>query len=233
MKKIFYFVMMALSAVTLTSCGDDESEGLTDVIYYPHLTITGDEFYISPIGQAYKDEGCKATLNSKDFTSNVRVTGLDAIDINTAGLYTVTYTATSPDGYTMSTKRTVAVCDPTITTDITGSYTTQAGTYRLRQGAEVPYVGFTCSFRKVAPGIFYCSDMLAGYYDQRAGYGKNYALAGYVQLLADGTIKALSGKVPGWNDSYDDFVDGKYDAETGTISFDCVYAGMDFFVVLQ
>lgn len=239
MKKIFYFLMMAVTAVTLGACSDDDSEGLTDVIYYPHLTITGDQFTLSPIGQAYNDAGCTATLNGEDYTANVKVSGLQSIDINTAGLYTVTYTATSPDGYTMSAQRTVAVCDPNITTDISGTYTTQPGTYRQTYNddgspkAQVAFAGFTSTFRYAAPGIFYCTDMLAGYYDQRAGYGKNYALYGYVQLLADGTLKALSGHVNGWGDSYDDFTDAKFDAETGTISYTITYAGMDFFVILN
>ena len=33
-------------------------------------------------------------------------------------------------------------------------------------------------------------------------------------------------------DAYDDFTDGVYNPEANTISYDCVYAGMDFNVVL-
>ena len=49
----------------------------------------------------------------------------------------------------------------------------------------------------------------------------------------DNTVDLVGGgNVEGWGDSYDDFKDGKYDPATNTISYDVVYAGMDFNVIL-
>lgn len=231
MKKIILNLFTLLALVTMASCGNKDSEGLTSVNYYPKIIMNGDKFFISPLGTAYQDKGATVTLNGEDYTSNLVTSGLNQIDINTAGLYYVTYSATSPDGYSWSEKRTVAVCDPAITTDISGTYTTLDGTRRLRTGVETPYPGYTTKLSKVAPGIFLISDMLGGYYDQRAAYGTDFTLKGYVQLLADGTVKALSGKVAAWGDSYDSFT-GNYDAKTGRISYVVNYAGMDFYVVL-
>ena len=46
---------------------------------------------------------------------------------------------------------------------------------------------------------------------------------------ADNTVDLVGGgDVAGWGDHYDDFKDGKYDPATKTISYDVVYAGMDF-----
>lgn len=233
MKKIFlYTICFCMAVVGLTSCSDDEEHQDTTITYYVSLDMQGDEFVQVPLGTTYNDAGCKAELDGEDYTSNVIVSGLDDIDVNTAGLYTVTYTATNPDGYSSSVERTVAVCDPSITTDLAGTYTTAAGTYRDRAGTQTPYTGYSVSITKAAPGIFYVSDMLGGYYEQRAGYGSSYALHGYWQLLADGTLKALSGGVDGWGDTYDAFT-GSYDATTGTISACTTYAGMDFYIVLQ
>lgn len=233
MKKIFlYTLSLCMAVLGLSSCSDDEEHQDTSITYYVVLDMQGDEFVQVPLGTIYNDDGCKAELNGEDYSSKIVTSGLEDIDVNTAGLYTVTYTAVSPDGYSSSVERTVAVCDPSITTDISGTYTTVSGTYRDRNGTHTAYPGYSVSISLAAPGIFYVTDMLGGYYDQRAGYGSSYALYGYWQLLADGTLKALSGGVDGWGDTYDAFV-GSYDEATNTISTCVTYAGMDFYVVLQ
>ena len=227
-KNIFYLMVIALVAMTFTSC-DKDSENMSSIIDYPKLVIQGDEFFVSPIGQAYNDAGCTATYQGKDYTSKVIVEGVEDIDVNTAGLYYITYHATSPDGYSWSETRTVAVCDPNITTDLSGTWTLQDGSNRNGTG----YDSYGVTIKQLAPGIFSVSDFLAGWYEQRAGYGKNYAMSGQIQLLADGTLVGLSSYVPGWNDSCDSF-EGQYDEATRTITWDVVYAGsLAFHVILK
>ena len=237
MKKIFLSLMLGMSLFSLTSCNDSKDE-LTDsrLTYYVKLDMLGDAFVQVPIGSTYTDAGCTATMNGEDATSRIITTGLDAIDTNTAGLYTVTYSAVNNDGFPASVKRTVAVCDPAITTDISGTWTTQAGTYRLYGGkTNTPFAGYTCKIQKAAPGIFSVSDFFAGYYDQRAGYGSSYACKGYLQLLADGTLVCLSNGVAGWGDALDEGTfSGAYDATTETIQWQCDYAGsMTFYITLN
>ena len=228
MKKIFlYSLMLGMSVLGLTSCNKDAEMTDSRLTYYVNLEMQGDEFVQVPLGTAYNDAGCTATMNGQDATSRIVTTGIEAIDVNTAGLYTVTYSAVNDDGFTASVSRTVAVCDPTITTDISGTWTVQAGSYRLYNGNKTPYADFTVKVRRDAPGIFYISDFLAGWYDQRAGYGSSYACVGYVQLLADGTLKCLSSHVAGWDDSLEDF-EGTYDAATGTIIWDATYTDYPF-----
>lgn len=225
--------MLCLSMTALTSCNDDNDQ-LTDsrLTYYPVLEIQGDEFLQVPIGSTYNEQGCKATLNGEDYTSNVRTEG--SVDSNQAGLYYITYSATNPDGFTVSATRTVAVCDPTITTDISGTYTTQDGSYRNYNGTITNYAGYSVKIKKAAPGIFYVSDFLGGWYDQRAGYGSAYAMTGYFQLLADNSLVQLSSYVAGWGDSADYCEGAKYDPATGTISYVVGYAGiMAFNVILK
>ena len=227
-KNIFYLMVIALVAMTFTSC-DKDSENMSSIIDYPKLVIQGDEFFVSPIGQAYNDAGCTATYQGKDYTSKVIVEGVEDIDVNTAGLYYITYHATSPDGYSWSETRTVAVCDPNITTDLSGTWTLQDGSNRNGTG----YDSYGVTIKQLAPGIFSVSDFLAGWYEQRAGYGKNYAMSGQIQLLADGTLVGLSSYVPGWSDSCDSF-EGQYDEATRTITWDVVYAGsLAFHVILK
>ena len=225
-----------MSVLGLTSCNDSNDE-LTDsrLTYYVNLEMLGDAFVQVPIGTSYTDAGCTATMNGEDATSRIVVTGLEDIDVNTAGLYTVTYSAVNDDGFAASVSRTVAVCDPSITTDISGTWTTQSGTKRDYGGKITPFADYTCKITKAAPGIFAVSDFFAGYYDQRAGYGSSYACKGYVQVLEDGTLVCLSNHVAGWGDSIDEGTfAGQYDAATETITWQCDYAGsMTFYIILN
>lgn len=233
MKKIFiYGLMLGMSAFGLTSCSDDYEKTDSRLTYYVNLEMQGDAFVQVPIGTSYKDAGCKATMNGQDATNRIVTTGVEDVDVNTAGLYLVTYSAINDDGFPASVSRTVAVCDPTVTTDFTGTWTLQAGSYRLREEATTPYSDFGIKIRRDAPGIFYVSDFLGGYYDQRAGYGSSYACTGYLQLTADNQLVCLSNGVAGWGDAMDDF-EGTYDPATGTLTFESYYAGMLFHVILN
>lgn len=232
MKKItIYSLMLCLSALCFMSCNDDEDQ-LTDsrLTYYPVMTLNGDEFVQVPIGTAYVEQGVTATLRDEDYSSNVVISG--TVDSNTAGLYYIVYTVTNEDGYASSLSRTVAVCDPNITTDISGSYTVAEGSNRISSNGVTAYSGYSITLSQAAPGIFYVSDFLGGYYEQRAGYGSSYAMKGYLRLMEDNTLSILSGDVAGWGDSYSDFSNGVYDPATGTISYTVTYAGMDFNVIL-
>jgi len=238
MKKVFlYSMMLCMSAIGFTSCNDDEDQ-LTDsrLTYYVNLELQGDAFVQVPIGTSYTDAGCTATMNGQDATSRIVTSGLDAIDVNTAGLYTVTYSAVNDDGFPASITRTVAVCDPTITTDLSGTWTTQTGTQRIYKGTTVtPFAGYSIKITKAAPGIFYVTDFFAGYYDQRAGYGSSYACKGYLQLLADNNLVCLSNGVAGWGDSLDEGTfSGTYDPATETLQWQEDYAGsMTFYITLN
>lgn len=224
---------LTIGAATLTSCGDDEELTDSRLTYYAVLDMQGDAFTIAPIGQPYVDAGCKATLKGEDYTSHVVASGVEDVDVNTPGFYYITYTAVNADGFEVSAKRTVAVCDPTVTADISGTYTTAEGTYRLNSaGKQSPYPGFTVKVRKDAPGIFYVSDILGGYYDQGTGYGSAYAMKGYFIIGADGSLDILSGDVAGWGDSYESFTEASFDQTAGTINYCVGYAGMEFHVAL-
>ena len=230
MKKYIYIAIAALFAVC--ACHKPTSYDDSVITYYVNLHMKGDAIMQVPIGSTYQDPGCTADVEGKDVTNTIKVSG-DIVDSNVAGLYYITYSAVNKDGYTSSVTRTVAVCDPNVTADISGKYTTKEGTYRENAaGTIVNYPGIgTITIRKDAPGIFYVSDILGGYYSIRAGYGGNYAMKGYIRLFEDNHIEILSGGVAGWGDSYDDFINGEYNPDTNTIKWCCVYANMNFNVV--
>jgi len=238
MKKILlYSFALCAMVFALTSCDDDEQLTDSRLTYYAVIDIQGDEFVEVPIGSSYTDAGCIATIQGEDVTSRVTVDGVDDIDVNSPGLYYVTYSVVNDDGFATSATRTVAVCDPSVTTDLSGTWTTQEGTYRSYKGNIVTsaYAGLSINITKAAPGIFYVTDFFGGFYDQRAAYGKNYAMYGYMQLTADNELVCLSSHVNGWGDSIIDF-EGAYDPEAGTLTWDALYVtdpDMIFHVILK
>lgn len=152
--------------------------------------------------------------------------------MDTSDIY---YTYTNEQGYKKSVKRTVAVCDPTISTDIAGDYTVQSGTYRSYNNKNADFKGFSVKITKLAPGLFYINDLMAGFYGQGRGYGAQAELTGYLQLMSDNSIKLISSYVSAWGDSANSFENAKYDPETGTISYDMTYnnGSMLFHVILK
>ena len=177
--------------------------------------------------------GCKGVVRGEDCTSGIVTSG--TVDINTPGLYYIYYTYTNEQGYKKSVKRTVAVCDPTISTDIAGDYTVQEGTYRSYNNKNADFKGFSVKITKLAPGLFYINDLMAGYYGQGVGYGAQAELTGYLQLMSDNSIKLISSYVSAWGDSANSFENAKYDPATGTISYDMTYnnGSMLFHVILK
>lgn len=244
MKKIYLFGLVVLGLLAFSSCNDDNDE-LTDsrLTYYADLIMEGDEFMIVPVGTEYVEPGCtgtlydKATGESKDITNQITIGG-DEVDPNTMGFYYVTYSAVGSDGYISTVTRTVCVCDPTVTLDMSGSYNTDmdASLYGANKNPFSAYAasyGYTSqctgiTFTRLAPGFFQVSDLLGGWYDQVRGFGVQYGsigcMTGYVSLDNDGNIELISSYIDAWGDALDYIADGKYDPETETISYFASYA---------
>lgn len=234
MKKLYFYMLSLAVALGMASCNDSHDH-LTDstITYYPEFHMLGNEFEEVFLGTSYTDAGCTATLLGEDWTSQIVTTGLEDIDVNVPGLYYVTYSITNKDGYVKSVTRTVAVFDPEITTDISGKYETQEGTFLQHSGGKIALDGFTVNIERVVPGVFFIDEMLAGMWSQRAGYGSDYGLQGYLQLTADNHLHDLGVMVPGWGDTYDEISDIIYNPETGEITYQMVYAGYLFNVILN
>ncbi len=225
-KNIFFATILALAApFVLTSCGDEESEGLSRITYYPTIELEGDNPYVVAKGAAYKDPGYVSIMGGQDVTDKVVITGIP--DTNKSGDYTLTYnTAKNEDGFGASTTRRVIVADANDAVE--GLYWVSPASYRLRAGAQVAYGGtYPVVVINNGDGTYSCDDMLGGWYYYRAGYGVNYAMQGVFSVADDGTVTLLEGSVAGWGDGPDGYT-GTFDAATGTFTMNTVYAGMNF-----
>lgn len=224
MKKILYSLLIGL-AILFASCEDETTQDHSSLTYYVALELKGDAFMKVPVNTAYNEPGVIATENGEDVASKVVFDG--SVDPTKMGLYHLTYSAVNKDGFPSSISRTVAVYDPSVTVSIpSGTYKLAAGSnrYNKTSGAVTAYSGYSIKINEEAPGIYSVSDFLGGYYDQRAGYGSNYAMKGYMKINNDYTFDILSGDVAGWGDSYETFENATYDTTTGTLSWAVAYA---------
>ena len=240
MKKIFFYgLMLGMSVFGLTSCNNDDYEKTDSrLTYYVNIEMQGDEMMLVPIGTSFTDPGVKATLAGQDCLDRVKIVGADQVDVNTVGFYDIEYSAVNDDGFSASVSRTVVVYDPSVTATIAGTYSTDMaaslyGTAKQTFAVRAAGYGNTSQcvgikFTEFVPGIFYCNDLLGGWYDQIRAYGGNYAMTGYVCLNPDNSISLLSSYIKGWGDGLDYIEDGKYDPETRTISYSLSYAGQIF-----
>jgi len=226
-KNILFAMMLAMVALVVTSCGDEESEGLSRITYYPSIELEGDSYLVWEKGTAYVDPGYVSTLNGEDVTDQVTVSG--TVDTNKSGIYTLIYTTMkNEDGFDASATRTVVVLDSN--SAIEGFWLVDGSTsYREYNGAQVAYgSNFEILIIDNGDGTYDCDDLLGGWYCQRAGYGTNYAMQGVFAIDADGNLSLVDSWVPGWGDSATD-VTGTYDATSNHISWVCEYTDYPFF----
>lgn len=134
-----------------------------------------------------------------------------------------------------------SVYDASVTVDMAGTYNTDMGastyiasTYAERAeqyGKTTQCTGITLA--NTVPGIFYCRDLFAGYFDQICGYGFTYRMGGYLRVDNDGNVTLLSSYCQGWEDGIKSLSNGHFDSATGALTYDLQYSGVSLHVVLQ
>jgi hypothetical protein len=230
MKKLHYIFILASLLLTFSCKEDLTSEGVSKETTHVAFELTDGPFLTIPKGKAYVDPGIKATQGTTDLTSTVKVKG--AVDGMNAGLYTLTYSAANSDGFITSTERTVIVYDPAAPAiDLSGDYSSSV----KRVDPARSFTDLKVSIEKLAPGFFYISDFIGGFYDQGSNYkyGSTAATTGYFQLNADNTITHVSSNNVYIGGSLQDLTNGKYDPSTNTLSWDAFYVDYEFKVTLE
>ncbi len=228
MKKFIYSLLLLMGAGSLTtSCDDVSTEDTSRITYYATLNLEGDKTILWTLNEPYVDPGYVAELNGEDVTSQVEIAG--DVDVSTPGIYTLVYSIANADGFSVSDSRTVMVADSAESPIESGFWTLQPGSFRNLDGAISNFSGFPITILQLEPGVFYVSDFIGGYYDQGAGYGSDYAMAGTFRLNADNSIEVLSSGVAGWGDDMDSYANAHFDPESGTIHWEIAYAGVMIF----
>jgi hypothetical protein len=217
MKRYLYLVF--LSAWLLSGC-EKETENTSRTTYYCELSLNGSPVEFVSLGGSYIEPGWKALDKDADVSAAVVVSG--AVNANVAGLYKLTYAVNNTDGFPATATRQVVVYNATPSPLASGFYTVSKNSNR--NGVTVYGQDFTILIYQVSPGEFYVSDLLGGYYDQRAGYGSAYAMTGTIRLGGDNGLTLNDSYVQGWGDGLDD-LSGAYDPGTETITWTASYIG--------
>lgn len=116
MKSIYSisFKLFLPALIFMTGCEPKkDSADVSRLTYYPTFEIIGDDPFLIDVNDppaGYTDPGVVVTEQGVEIS--FITSGADEVDVNTAGIYTVTYSATNKDGYDGSASRTVIVgCD--------------------------------------------------------------------------------------------------------------------------
>lgn len=230
MKRYISNIAVGLALLSFASCSKD-TEGLTGITYYAVIELDGPEIVEAIAGVPYVEPGFTATMKGENVNDEVVI----STDMNFAdpqpGYYAISYSVVNPDGFATSAVRYVFVTDPN--DPVAGYYTTDPESFRETETGTTFYgAPFSVTVVGVGEGKYEVTDLLGGWYEQRAGYGSDYACQGDIEISNDGTVTLLDSYVIGWGDSADDLYDGKFDEATNTLSWVVSYAGMDFHVIM-
>ncbi|HEX3007260.1 MAG TPA: BT_2262 family domain-containing protein [Bacteroidales bacterium] len=226
MQSVKYIIILALVPFFMGCERELDTDNVSTVTTYVRYNLTGGDLVTIPLGTTYVEPGFTAFEGDTNKTDRVVVEG--EVDDTQIGLYTVSYSAVNSDGYTSSVERNVVVYDPNAPeTDLSGDYSARVS----RNSNPIrSYTNLSVSVEKLAPGFFYVSDLLGGFYDQGRdyAYGPAYAMTGYVILNADNTLTNVGSFNSGFGDSLNDFTGGVYDPVTGSLSWHAFYTGSNF-----
>ncbi|WP_439879666.1 immunoglobulin-like domain-containing protein [Pontibacter sp. MBLB2868] len=126
MKKIKNTIILVLLSVFVFSGCEKEldTEGISRTTYYPVITVKGEQWNSVLIGEVFTDPGAEASEDGQRIELSVNGT----VNTNIPGVYTITYSATNKDGFSVIKRRYVGVIDPAVAdADMSGKYKRNAG----------------------------------------------------------------------------------------------------------
>lgn len=230
------YILVVLSALVFFSC-EKETEGISRITYYCELDLNEGDTFFSPLGEPYQEPGWVATEKGEDVSERVSVKG--AVNVNKAGIYTLSYSVLNSDGYPKNATRKVIVYNATPSVLESGIYKVSSSSSRTSSGSGPAAIGSAeyasepnVAIYQVTPGTFFITDFIGGYYEVGRGYGSLYAMTGSFVLNSDNTITHVESYNGGWEDGLSDVVGSSYDVTTKTLAYTAQYANYDFNVIL-
>ncbi len=137
---LLFLLVLAGCAKKETFDNTAEKVGISRVINFPIVSLKGERYVFVAAGEAYTEAGVNAKVGEED----VPFTTDGAVNTNTPGVYTLTYTAANSDGFTSSVVRTVAV----YSTDASAEANDFSGSYARQPNLSVAV------WTKKAPGVY-------------------------------------------------------------------------------
>jgi hypothetical protein len=175
--------------------------GISKIVYFPELQLTGDNVVSVVMAATYTDPGATATINGQSVTTTTSGT----VNTSQVGLYFLTYSASNPQGYSATAQRLVVVIPSAETpgVDLSGIYASSGET--------------NVTINKLAPGVYYTPNcwgdgsaaIIPAYFISTDGTSVSIPLqngpAGHIETTAPGTY--VGGLIT-WTISRLDFAGG-------------------------
>lgn len=213
MKILKYLAFSALVALSLTSC-DKTTEGLTDTLYYPVITLEGGDILLS-VGDEYEEPGFSAALGDEDLTANVEVSS--DVDTSAPGFYVVVYSVADAEGHVANEVRNVWVNNPGHFDNI------YWGECKHKTNAARHYYNSPIGIKALGDNQYLISDLLCGFYTYGVypGYPYDFDAESIIQLNEDNTVELLEeGDFYFYDpDDPEQMYDGVFDPETGIFTY--------------
>jgi hypothetical protein len=213
MKILKYLAFSALVALSLTSC-DKSTEGLTDILYYPVITLEGGDVLLT-VGDEYQEQGFSAALGDQDLTGQVKVSS--NVDTSAPGFYKVTYSVADAEGHEANESRKVFVNNPGHFDNI------YWGECKHKTNAARHYYNSPISIKDMGDGYYLLSDLLCGFYTYGVypGYPYDFDAESIIQLNDDNTVELIEEGEFYFYDPKDpeQMYDGVFDPATGIFTY--------------
>jgi hypothetical protein len=145
MKKYISYIGLMLIGILMFSCQKESFNykpgyvGISKITIYPVITLTGPDYALVAEGGTFTDPGVSAKAGTADVPVKT-----SAISTATAGVFTVTYTATNTDGFSATASRHVIVYSTAASAqnnDFSGDYARNTN-------------GSVATWTKLAPGVY-------------------------------------------------------------------------------
>jgi hypothetical protein len=225
MKNIFKAIALLLTVILFAGCHEITTEGVTKITYYPSITVLGEPEVIVQQGTTYTDAGCKVELNGEDVTADAVINS--NVNTNTIGIYSVTYTATNEDGFSVNASRTVYVINPHSFASVYWG----ESEYGARHYYDAPIL-----IKSRADGNYLIDDLAGGFYfhGRYPGYepGYDFHLEAVLALNADNSLSLLNTGNWYWDGEDISLTSGLFDPDTQTITIELDFGGAPLYVTL-
>jgi hypothetical protein len=116
---LFWLLVSGIACNKDSIVQNDQKVGISRISYFPVVVTTGSRLVIIQKGGTFTDSGATATVKGVPLDN----TASGTVDVNTPGIYMITYTAINSDGFSGTDFRTVVVLDTDISAnDFSGTY---------------------------------------------------------------------------------------------------------------
>jgi len=220
MKMLKYITVVMILSAILFSCEKDYESHITKETPAPQMELIGGNPIVLFKGTPYVDPGIHAIQIIGNDTTELTYKIVNDVKVNIPGSYKLFYQVLNSEKVPFYISRRVNIVS------FTGYdvFEMPTGTYngiRVNKGR-----GGTVQITKLATGVYQISDLLAGYYEQFAGYGSDYGAPGILVINEDGSMRSELGNTAAWGE-----VTGTnfaFDAATNVLTFKAILVDVNF-----